>query len=181
MRADLSIVTAGWSRSGRAMSFGIPGGTELHGADVIVATKVRSARPDDVVAVKARCSGGESAGGVAEADLAATLAAKRYGAREIVDPQPHAVGTVAEVLAKYPALRGVLPALGYSAAQRSDLAETVARCGAEVVLDGSPARIDRVIAVTVVRVGYRFEQLAGGRPGCESRVDAMIAAKGGVR
>ncbi len=94
---------------------------------------------------------------------AATVVARALGARELVDPRPFAVGSIAEAFARYPHLGAVLPALGYSEAQRRDLAETIARSGAEVVVDGSPSRLDRflVLGVPVVRVRYRFEQRAG--------------------
>ncbi len=94
---------------------------------------------------------------------AATVAARAHAARELVDPRPFAVGTIAEAFGRYPHLGAVLPALGYSEAQRRELAETIARSGAEVVVDGSPSRLDRFLAlpVPVVRVRYRFEQRAG--------------------
>ncbi|WP_242342696.1 cyclic 2,3-diphosphoglycerate synthase [Anaeromyxobacter terrae] len=94
---------------------------------------------------------------------AGTVAARAHGARELVDPRPFAVGTIAEAFARYPHLGAVLPALGYSEAQRRELAETIAASGAEVVVDGSPSRLDRFLTldVPVVRVRYRFEQRAG--------------------
>jgi predicted GTPase len=94
---------------------------------------------------------------------AATVAARAHGAREIIDPRPFAVGTIAEAFARHPHLGDVLPALGYSEAQRRELADTIARSGAEVVVDGSPSRLDRflALAIPVVRVRYRFEQRTG--------------------
>ncbi len=94
---------------------------------------------------------------------AGMVAARRCGAREIIDPRPFAAGTIAEAYARYPHLGPVLPALGYSPEQRSELAETIARSGADVVVDASPSRLDRFLslAVPVVRVRYRFEQRSG--------------------
>jgi predicted GTPase len=94
---------------------------------------------------------------------AGTVAARSCGAREIVDPRPAAVGSIAEAYARHPHLGAVLPALGYSAEQRRELAETIAASGAEVVVDASPARLDRFLelAIPTVRVRYRFEQRAG--------------------
>lgn len=53
--------------------------------------------------------------------------------------------------------------LGYSDQQRQDLAETIAASGAEVVLDASPCRLDRLLKLSLpmVRVRYGFEQLTG--------------------
>ena len=98
---------------------------------------------------------------------AGTLAARRHGAATIVEPRPHAVGTIGEALAAYPALRGVLPALGYSPAQLADLGATIAATVAaervDLVLDASPCRLERLLPfdVPVQRVRYAFTQLDG--------------------
>jgi carbamate kinase len=94
---------------------------------------------------------------------AGTLAARRAGAAELIDPRAAAVGSIAEAYREFPHLGPVLPALGYSEQQRVELAETIDRCGAEVVVDASPCRLERLITMSrpVVRVGYRFEQLDG--------------------
>jgi predicted GTPase len=94
---------------------------------------------------------------------AGVVAARAAGARELVDPRPFAVGTIAGAFARYPHIGPVLPALGYSADQRRDLAETIARCGADVVLNASPARLERLLELRlpVARASYRFVQLSG--------------------
>ena len=108
---------------------------------------------------------------------AGTVAAERYGATP-VDPRPYAVGTIRDTFAKYPHLERVLPAMGYSGKQREALAETInACCAAEdvaLVLDASPARLDRMIKLDVplVRVAYRFVQLDG--PALDELVMKML-------
>jgi predicted GTPase len=93
---------------------------------------------------------------------AGRLAAERAGAT-IVDPRPHAVGTLAEAYARYAHLGDVLPALGYSEAQRAELKATVEACAPDLVVDASPARLDRLLdlSVPLVRVRYRFAQRSG--------------------
>jgi predicted GTPase len=97
---------------------------------------------------------------------AGTVAAERYGATP-VDPRPYAVGTIRDTFTAYPHLERVLPAMGYSVAQREALAATINACcaaeGVAFVLDASPARLDRMmqLEVPLVRVGYRFVQLDG--------------------
>jgi predicted GTPase len=100
--------------------------------------------------------GGMSAG-------AGLVAARAHGAREAVDPRPFAIGSIAEAYARYPHIGPVLPAVGYSEAQRRELEETIARSGADLVVDASPSRLDRFLRVRlpVVRVSYRFEQRSG--------------------
>ncbi len=94
---------------------------------------------------------------------AGLLAAQRGDVGEIVDPRPFAVGTLAEAYAHYPHIGPVLPALGYSEAQRDELAETLRRAAPDVVLDASPARIGEILdlPMPVVPVRYRFAQRAG--------------------
>ncbi len=93
---------------------------------------------------------------------AGTVAARAAGA-QILDPRGFAVGTIAEAYAKYPHMAAVLPALGYSDAQRAELEETLIRSGADAIVDASPARLDRVlhVSIPIVRVRYRFEQKSG--------------------
>jgi len=109
---------------------------------------------------------------------AGTIAAERAGAAELVDPRPAAVGTLADTFRRYPHLERVLPAMGYSEAQLADLAETIRRSRAELVVDASPARLDRVLTLEVplVRVSYRFHQLSG--PLLTDRVDALLERGG---
>ena len=108
---------------------------------------------------------------------AGMVAAERYGATP-VDPRPYAVGTIRDTFEANPHLERVLPAMGYSEAQREALAETInACCRAErvaCVLDASPARLDRMmkLEVPLLRVRYRFEQLDG--PALDSMVMELL-------
>jgi predicted GTPase len=97
---------------------------------------------------------------------AGTVAARRFGA-EPVDPRPYAAGTIRETFEAHPHLERVLPAMGYSMDQRESLQRTINACcsaeGVDFVLDASPARLDRMLELSVplVRVRYRFQQLEG--------------------
>jgi predicted GTPase len=108
---------------------------------------------------------------------AGIVAAERYGATA-VDPRPYAVGTIRDTFTAYPHLERVLPAMGYSEAQREALRTTINACCRKeqvaCVLDASPARLDRLmeLAVPLVRVRYRFEQLDG--PALERLVAKLL-------
>ena len=52
---------------------------------------------------------------------AGVVAARRFGASELVDPRPYATGELADTLAKYPRLEQLLPAMGYGEKQMQDL------------------------------------------------------------
>ena len=108
---------------------------------------------------------------------AGMVAAQACEPREIIDPRPFAVGSIAEAFARYPHVGPVLPALGYSAEQRRELAQTIARSGAEAVVDASPSRLERFLSidVPVVRVRYRFEQRSG--PPLLDLVSATVEAR----
>ncbi len=93
---------------------------------------------------------------------AGTVAARAAGA-QILEPRKFAVGTLADAYRKFPHMAAVVPALGYSESQIAELEETLRRSGADVIVDASPARLDRVLHVStpIVRVRYRFEQKLG--------------------
>ena len=92
---------------------------------------------------------------------AAVIAARQHGAAAIVDPRPFAVGSIAETFEKYPETGPVLPAMGYGDEQIAELAETIARSDADVVLIGTPIDLRRLIAIDrpALRVRYRLEEI----------------------
>jgi predicted GTPase len=94
---------------------------------------------------------------------AGIAAARRFGASEIVDPRPYAVGSIAEVLARYPDLERLVPAMGYGETQMAELAETLNAVDADIVLAGTPIDLTRVLDLDkpVVRVRYDLEEVSG--------------------
>ncbi len=92
---------------------------------------------------------------------AAVLAAKQYGAAELVDPRPSAVGTIRTALELYPHLTEVLPAIGYGRRQVEDLRETIARSRADLVLIGTPIDLRRVVELQTpaLRVSYGLQEI----------------------
>jgi predicted GTPase len=75
---------------------------------------------------------------------------------KIVDPRPHAVGSIKATYAKYRQTQDVLPAMGYSDEQVRELEETINGSGADVVVAGTPIDLKRLLKVKmpVVRVRY---------------------------
>lgn len=92
---------------------------------------------------------------------AGVIAAKKYGARELVDPHPNAVGSILEVYVKFPHLGAVLPAMGYSEEQIRELEMTINAADCDVVVVGTPIDLGRLLKLNkpVVRVRYRIEEL----------------------
>jgi predicted GTPase len=96
---------------------------------------------------------------------AATLLARRAGG-ELVDPRPHFQGDLRGVLAAYPDLGPLVPALGYSPRQQADLEATLRAVPADLVLAGTPIDLGGLIdpGIPVIRVRYDLEELAGEPP-----------------
>jgi predicted GTPase len=92
------------------------------------------------------------------------VAARRYGAAEIVDPRPHAVGSIQETFEKYPDTGPILPAMGYGDQQIADLAETIERTPADLVLVATPIDLSRVLEIRkpTLRVEYELQEI--GKP-----------------
>jgi predicted GTPase len=92
---------------------------------------------------------------------AGIIAAKKYGAKELVDPRLHAVGSILEVYTKFPHLGAVLPAMGYSEEQIKELEMTINSADCDVVVVGTPIDLGRLLKLNkpVVRVRYRIEEL----------------------
>ncbi|TML69970.1 MAG: GTPase [Actinobacteria bacterium] len=92
---------------------------------------------------------------------AAVLAAKQHGAAELIDPRACAVGTIAETFEAYPHVGTLLPAMGYGRRQMDDLRETIARCGADLVLIGTPIDLRKLIDIDTpaLRVTYRLQEM----------------------
>ena len=88
---------------------------------------------------------------------AGLIAAREHGAAEIVDPAPAAVGSIREILAAYPHVERVLPAMGYSDTQIEELAETIRNTDCDVVVSGTPHDLSRLVDVDVPIVRVRYE------------------------
>ena len=109
---------------------------------------------------------------------AAALAARHYGAAELVDPRPWAVGSIREALSTYTHLTEVLPAVGYSETQLRELEATIAAVPCDVVAVGTPIDLGRLIKIEQpsVRVTYRVEDAS--EPTLDDLVDGFLAEHG---
>lgn len=95
---------------------------------------------------------------------AGMVAAQAAGAAEIVDPVPYAVGSIRKVFERYPNARRVLPAMGYGPQQIKELEQTIDATPADVVVEGTPIDLRRVISVDkpIANVTYELEELEPG-------------------
>jgi len=92
---------------------------------------------------------------------AGMVAADEFGAAEIVDPKPYAVGSIKTAYTKYPQLGKLIPALGYYEDQLEDLEKSINATPCDLVLVGSPIDITRVVDIKkpAMRVRYELEEI----------------------
>jgi len=92
---------------------------------------------------------------------AAIMAARKYHAREIVDPRPYVTGKIAETYRKYPGIGLLLPAMGYGPEQVKDLEKTIARVDCDLVVIGTPIDLGRYIKIKkpALRVMYDLQEI----------------------
>jgi predicted GTPase len=191
-RPDLYVVVADPLRAGDERRYH-PGEANVRMADVVLVNKIDSAQAAAVAAVEASVHDlnprAEILTAASELTLvgepiegrrvlviedgptlthggmsygAGVVAARRFGA-ELVDPRPFAVGTIREILERYPALDALIPAMGYGTAQIADLAATLDASDADVVLSATPIDLTRVLTTTkpITRVRYELAQVSG--------------------
>ncbi len=194
-RPDLHIALLDPHRPGHEVGY-YPGETNFLMADLLIVTKVETARPENVERVLANCRLYNPAARVIQARSRITIsdpelirgkralvvedgptlthggmtygagwyAARQAGAAEIVDPVPHAVGSIRETYERYPNARQILPAMGYGEEQIKELAATINSTPADVVVEGTPIDLARVMAVDkpIAAVSYDLEEIEPG-------------------
>ena len=208
--SDLKIVVVDPLRPGHECLY-YPGEVNVLMADVIVINKMDSAKPEDIETVKANCKRLAPNAVIIEADSeltvdgdikgkrvlvvedgptlthggmkigAASVAAKRFGVKEMVDPRPAAVGKIAFTYKKYPNIgEGILPAMGYGEEQTRDLEKTINAIDADIVLSGTPIDLGRVVKVNkpIVRVGYELAPRENGAELLKEAVEKLFKCKG---
>jgi predicted GTPase len=106
---------------------------------------------------------------------AGTIAAKNFGAKEIVNPRPYAVGSIKETFERYPHLRAVLPAMGYSEKQVAELKATIEATPCDLVLIGTPVDLLRVMKVDKETVKVKYELQVLGPICLEEVMDKFLA------
>jgi predicted GTPase len=89
------------------------------------------------------------------------VAARRFGAAEIVDPRPFAVGTIAATYQKYSKTGPILPAMGYGDEQVHDLEKTINGSDVDLVVSATPIDLTRIIRINkpIQRVRYELQEI----------------------
>lgn len=105
------------------------------------------------------------------------VAAKRFGAGEIVDPRPFAVATIADTYKKYPTMGEILPAMGYGDAQVKDLEKTINKADVDLVISATPIDLTRIIKVKKPMQRVRYELQEIGQPTLEELLTKKFGKK----
>ncbi len=89
------------------------------------------------------------------------VAARRFGAAEIVDPRPYAVASIKATYEKYPDTGPILPAMGYGDEMMRDLQKTINKADVDLVISGTPIDLTRVIKINkpIQRVRYELQEI----------------------
>ncbi len=108
---------------------------------------------------------------------AGTLAARKFGAAELVDPRPYLSGKIIHTFLEYPGIGTLLPAMGYGDEQLHDLETTIAQTDCDAVVIGTPIDLRRVIRIDQpsTRVFYDLQEI--GVPTLNEVLDAFMEKK----
>lgn len=106
---------------------------------------------------------------------AGIVAANKFGAAELVDPRPFAVGKLAETFKIYPNIGTLLPAMGYGAEQLKDLETTINNTDCDAVIIGTPIDLNRIVKINKpnTRVYYDLQEI--GQPDLNGLLEEFVA------
>ena len=92
------------------------------------------------------------------------VAARRFGAAEIVDPRPFAVGSILQTYRNYPSTGDILPAMGYGEEMVSELEQTINNADVDMVIIGTPIDLAGLLKINKPSQRVRYELQEIGQP-----------------
>lgn len=193
--SDLEIVLVDPHRAGHERSY-YPGEVNLRRAQVLVLTKLDSAGPEQILALRESLKTYNPSAAVIESTMpialtdpeavrgnrvlvvedgptlthggmsfgAGVLAARKWGAVELVDPRPWAVGSLRRTFADYPHIGPLLPAMGYGSQQMCELEETIRRVECDAVVIATPVDLRRLLPIVQPTCRVTYELKETGEP-----------------
>ncbi len=105
---------------------------------------------------------------------AGIVAARKYGAAELIDPRPFTVGRLSETFRLYPNIGTLLPAMGYGDQQLKDLEATINKTECDSVIIATPIDLNRIIKIRKpnTRVHYDLQEI--GVPDLNEVLDGFV-------
>lgn len=109
---------------------------------------------------------------------AGTVAARKYGASQLVDPRPYVVGKLEETFRTYPEIGILLPAMGYGEEQIRDLEKTINGADCDSVVIATPIDLSRIIKINkpVTKVNYDLQEI--GKPDLNELLTDFLTKNG---
>ena len=105
---------------------------------------------------------------------AGVIAARRFGAAQLVDPQPYLTGTLKEIFKDYPCIGSLLPAMGYSPQQMKDLEGTINSAECDLVLVATPIDLTRLLSINKPSIRIRYEYRDNSEPTLEAIIKELL-------
>ncbi|MGA9121335.1 MAG: cyclic 2,3-diphosphoglycerate synthase [Bacteroidota bacterium] len=105
---------------------------------------------------------------------AGVLAARQFGASEIIDPRPYAVRSIAATYEKYPGTGALLPAMGYGEEQLKDLEATISQVPCDAVIIGTPIDLRRIVAIRQPSTRVQYSLAEKTRPDLAELLDEFV-------
>ena len=107
---------------------------------------------------------------------AGVVAAQRFGASELVDPRTVAMGSIQDILDRYPALETLVPAMGYGDVQVRELEATLNAVDADLILSATPIDLTRIMALNKPVTRVRYELVEADGPPLRELIEPLVAA-----
>ena len=104
---------------------------------------------------------------------AGVIAARRFGAAELVDPRPYLASTIKETFEKYQNIGTLLPAMGYSPQQMKDLETTINNTECDLVLSATPIDLLKLLSIEKPTMRIRYEYKDNSKPTLEDLLKEM--------
>jgi len=105
---------------------------------------------------------------------AGVVAAETFKAAEIVDPRPFAQGSLKEIYSVYPHIGNVIPAMGYTPDQISDLEKTIDKADCDLVVFATPIHLPLVLKIKKPTLRVRYEYQDHGSPTLAELISARL-------
>lgn len=105
---------------------------------------------------------------------AGILAAKKFGAKAIVDPRKYAVKSIDFTYKKYPGIGTLLPAMGYGDKQIKDLETTINKVPCDAVIIATPIDLRRLVKINKPSVRVIYELKETGHPDLSDLIPAFL-------
>jgi len=108
---------------------------------------------------------------------AGVVAARKFGASEIIDPRPYLVGSLRDTFETYPEIGALLPAMGYGPAQIADLEATIEATDCDAVIIATPIDLGRLLSISRPHTRGYYDLQEIGKPDLSGVLTEFVAKR----